>query len=185
RSYIKDDSLENKALVLRETNQRKTNELLIDPAIRRKMSGFWRTLFDAKLIGEKKYRNLLRDHIDDKAIKGFIARQLVETSQMVKLVASLLSVRYPDAEIVPVKASMTHDLREAANFVKCREANDFHHAHDAFLACRMGLFVQLRHPSVYANPIGMAQVVRQLVSEHSKVYRHDHRIPGSSGFNRK
>lgn len=44
RAYIKDDSLENKALVYREENQRKTDELLLDESIRRKMSSEWRAL---------------------------------------------------------------------------------------------------------------------------------------------
>lgn len=182
RSYIKDDSLENKALVLRKYNQSKTDAMLIDPAIRRKMRSYWGMLHDAKLIGDKKYRNLLRDHIDEKTMKGFIARQLVETSQSVKLAGSLLEVRYPNTNIVPVKASMSHDLREAAGFVKCREANDFHHAHDAYLACRMGLFIQMRHPKVYENPIAITKALRDYVRQQSRVYKRDYHAPGTSGF---
>ena len=182
RSYIKDDSLENKALVLRKCNQSKTDAMLLDPSIRRKMRGYWDMLLDAKLIGPKKHRNLLRDHIDEKAMKGFVARQLVETSQSVKLAGSLLSVRYPEANIVPVKASMSHDLREAAGFVKCREANDFHHAHDAYLACRMGLFIQMRHPKVYENPIAMTHAMKEYARQQSKLFNRDHRAPGTSGF---
>ena len=83
RSYVKDDSLENKALVLRSENQRKTDAMLIDPAIRNKMKREWKVLLDAKLIGEKKYRNLMRDHIDEKAMRGFVNRQIVETSQAI------------------------------------------------------------------------------------------------------
>lgn len=182
RSYIKDDSLENKALVCRKYNQSKTDAMLLDPSIRRKMRSYWDMLLDAKLIGPKKHRNLLRDHIDEKAMKGFVARQLVETSQSVKLASSLLSVRYPNANIVPVKASMSHDLREAAGFVKCREANDFHHAHDAYLACRMGLFIQMRHPKVYENPIAMTHVMRKYAQQQSKEFNRNHRVPGTSGF---
>ena len=182
RSYIKDDSLENKALVCRKYNQSKTDAMLLDPSIRRKMHSYWNMLLDAKLIGPKKHRNLLRDHIDEKAMKGFVARQLVETSQSVKLAGSLLSVRYPNANIVPVKASMSHDLREAAGFVKCREANDFHHAHDAYLACRMGLFIQMRHPKVYENPIAMTHEMRKYAQQQSKEFNRSHRVPGTSGF---
>lgn len=119
---------------------------------------------------------------DEKAMKGFVARQLVETSQSVKLASSLLSVRYPNANIVPVKASMSHDLREAAGFVKCREANDFHHAHDAYLACRMGLFIQMCHPKVYENPIAMTHVMRKYAQQQSKEFNRNHRVPGTSGF---
>lgn len=182
RSYIKDDSFENKALVLRECNQRKTDAMLLDPAIRQKMSGYWRSLHDAKLIGDKKFNNLMRSHVNENAMRGFIARQLVETSQMVKFAQSLLSVKYPDTKVVPVKASMSHNLREAAGFVKCREANDFHHAHDAFLACRIGLFISKWYPDMYERPIAYAHAMRKYVREQAQVFNARHEAPGSAGF---
>lgn len=182
RAYIKDDSFENKALVYREENQRKTDALLIDSSIRQKMSDYWRMLHNAKLIGDKKYRNLLRSTIDEKAMKGFVARQLVETSQMVKIIQSMLKVRYPNTKIVPVKASISHNLREEAGFIKCREANDFHHAHDAYLALRMGLFIQKRHPGVYENPIGLTRVIQKYVRTQSEEFKRTHHFPGSAGF---
>lgn len=184
RAYIKDDSLENKALVYREENQHKTDQLLIDKSIRWKMGETWKQLHQAKLIGDKKYRNLLRSSINDNAMKGFVARQLVETSQMVKMAQALLEARYAGegTKIVPVKASMSHNLREAAGLVKCREANDFHHAHDAYLACRLGLFIQMRHPGMYENPIGYSHVIKKYVREQSELFKKTHRMPGSAGF---
>ncbi len=182
RAYIKDDSLENKALVYREENQRKTDQLLLDKSVRWKMRETWAALHSAKLIGDKKFNNLMRSEIKSGALKGFIARQLVETSQMVKLAQALLAVRYPETKIVPVKASMSHNLREAAEFIKCREANDYHHAHDAYLACRIGLFIQMRHPDIYDNPIGYEHVIRKYVSVQAEEFRKTHRMPGSAGF---
>lgn len=182
RSYIKDDSFENKALVLRECNQRKTDAMLLDPAIRQKMSGYWKSLHDAKLIGDKKFNNLMRSHVNENAMRGFIARQLVETSQMVKFAQSLLSVKYPDTKVVPVKASMSHNLREAAGFVKCREANDFHHAHDAFLACRIGLFISKWYPDMYERPIAYAHAMCKYVREQAQMFNARHEAPGSAGF---
>ena len=184
RAYIKDDSLENKALVYRKENQRKTDELLLDPRIRAKMSHEWRALHDVHLIGDKKFNNLMRSHITEGAMKGFVARQLVETSQMVKLAQTLLEAHYAEegTKVVPVKASMSHNLREAAGLVKCREANDFHHAHDAYLACRIGLFIQMRHPGIYDNPIGYSHVIKNYVREQSEVFKKTHRMPGSAGF---
>lgn len=184
RAYIKDDSLENKALVYREENQHKTDQLLIDKSIRWKMGETWKQLHQAKMIGDKKYRNLLRSSINENAMKGFVARQLVETSQMVKMAQALLEARYADAgtKIVPVKASVSHNLRDAAGLVKCREANDFHHAHDAFLACRLGLLIQMRHPGMYENPIGYSHVIKKYVREQSELFKKTHRMPGSAGF---
>lgn len=103
---------------------------------------------------------------------------------MVKLTKSLLEARYANAgtKIVPVKASMSHNLREAAGFVKCREANDFHHAHDAYLACRIGLFIQMRYPGIYDNPIGYTCVVQDYVRSQAKEFNKRHQMPGSAGF---
>ena len=182
RSYIKDDSYENKALVLREENQRKTDAMLLDPAIRQRMSGYWRALHDAGLIGDKKFKSLMRSSVNENAMRGFIARQLVETSQMVKAAQSLLSAKYPDTKIVPVKASMSHNLRDAAGFVKCREANDFHHAHDAYLACRVGLFISKWHPGIYEQPIAYAHAMRKYVRDQAELFNARHEAPGSSGF---
>lgn len=182
RAYIKDDSFENKALVYREENQRKTDALLIDQGVRRKMHDYWNMLHDAKLIGDKKYNNLMRSTISEQTMKGFVARQLVETSQMVKLVQSMLEVRYPETKIVPVKASISHNLREAAGFIKCREANDFHHAHDAYLALRVGMFIQKRHPGVYENPIGLTRAMRKYAQSQAEIFRSTHHLPGSAGF---
>ena len=182
RTYIKDDSFENKALVLRECNQRKTDSMLLDDRIRRKMTGFWQGLHDAGLIGEKKLKNLTRADVNENAMRGFIARQLVETSQMVKLAQSLLAVKYPDTKVTPVKASMSHDLREAAGFVKCREANDFHHAHDAFLACRVGLFIRQWYPDIYDQPIRYTRAMKKYVRERAEEFKSTRQAPGASGF---
>ena len=182
RAYIKDDSLDNKALVCREENQRKTDQMLLDESIRRKMRRMWDDFHSAKMMSDKKHRNLLRSNIDENAMKGFIARQLVETSQIVKHAQALLSVRYPETKIVSVKASMSHNLRDAAGLVKCREANDFHHAHDAYLACRLGLFIQMRHPDMYENRIGYSHVIKKYVREQSELFKKTHAMPGSAGF---
>ena len=191
RFYVKDDSIENKVLVLKDENQAKTNELLIPKNVRNKMSAYWRMLHDAGLIGDKKFNNLMRDHIDDKAMKGFVARQLVETSQMVKLIQQLLQARYPETNVLAVKAGLSHELRFKARLHKSREANDFHHAHDAYLACRMGLFIQHFHPKAYEQPITMVHAMKKYLDELNKAKgdlsekefdKKLYRAPGSSGF---
>lgn len=101
---------------------------------------------------------------------------------MVKLAQSLLSAKYPNTKVTPVKASISHDLREAAGFVKCREANDFHHAHDAFLACRVGLFIRKWYPDMYDKPILYTRAMRKYVREQAEEFKKTRRAPGSSGF---
>lgn len=182
QSYCKDDSLENKALVLAGENQRKSDALLIDASVRTKMAPFWRALHQAGMIGDKKFNNLMRSRMSDERIRGFIARQLVETSQIVKLAGMMLQSKYPDADVQPVKAALGHELRAQNGFVKCREVNDFHHAHDALLACEMGRYISLFHPGIYENPIGYAHVVKELVRAQSEEMKRDGKLPGSTGF---
>ena len=182
QSFTKDDSFENKALVLSSENQRKTDELVIHPDIRRDMKSYWRTLLDARLIGEKKYNNLMRAQIDDERLKGFINRQLVETSQIVKFVQLMLKQEFPEARVQPIKAAMSSQLRHECGFVKCREANNYHHAHDALIACELGRFIQLRHPGAFEEPVSMSHVSRNFVRKQSEEYKRTHRMPGSASF---
>lgn len=181
QSYIKDDSFENKALVLASENQNKSDQMLLPAEMRRKMRPHWDALLSAGLIGKKKHANLLRDRINEKQMKGFIARQLVETSQIMKIVQSFLEERYSETNILPVKAGLSHELRERIGLVKCREMNDFHHAHDALLAAEIGRFIQKRHPGMYANPIGYTHVMKQFVKNESDAVRKGHE-PGTSPF---
>ncbi|MGI6590774.1 MAG: type II CRISPR RNA-guided endonuclease Cas9 [Eggerthellaceae bacterium] len=182
QTYIKDDSFENKALVLAQENQEKSDSLLLSEDVRRKMHDYWDALHKAKLIGDKKYRNLMRASISDDRLKGFIARQLVETSQIVKIVQMMLKDEYIETAVVPVKASLSSQLRKAEGFVKCRELNDYHHAHDALLACEMGRFIQKRHPDIYDNPMKYTKVVRSLVKTQKEKLQKTGNAPGSSSF---
>ncbi len=182
QSYVKDDSFENRVLVHASCNQNKADDLLIDPAIRRKMGGYWRALHDAGLIGDKKFNNLMRDRITEKQMQSFINRQLVETSQIVKFVRLMLEDAYPGTRVESIKASLSHQLREEQGFVKCREANNFHHAHDALLAAEIGRFIQLRHSGLFDNPIGATHVMRDFIRSRSEYYKKWHRMPGSASF---
>lgn len=182
QSYIKDDSFENKALVLKSENQTKTNQLLLPQGVRTKMAPYWQELHRCGLIGDKKLRNLMCSDVSERRIKGFIARQLVETSQIVKLVKLVLENRFPEARLIPIKASLSHELRVAKHYYKCREINDFHHAHDALLAAEIGRFLLLRHPGMYDNPIGYAHVVKDFVRAQATEVKKTGRMPGSTGF---
>lgn len=182
QSYIKDDSFENKALVLKSENQTKTDQLLLPQGVRVKMASYWQELHRCGLMGDKKLRNLMCSDISERRIKGFIARQLVETSQIVKLTKMVLENRLPESRLVPIKASLSHELREAKHYYKCREINDFHHAHDALLAAEIGRFLLLRHAGMYDNPIGYAHVVKDFVRVQADEAKRTGRLPGSAGF---
>lgn len=134
RSKVKDDSvLNNKVLVLSTVNASKRNGV-IDTEIRSKMKDFWKMLLDNGLITEEKYKRLTRvTPFTEDEEWGFINRQLVETRQATKAIATLLKEKYPESEIVYVKAGLVSDFRNEFKLHKSRCVNDLHHAKDAYL----------------------------------------------------
>lgn len=149
RSKIKDDSLDNLVLVKKTINSNKDNEYPISLAIRTKQRDFWRSLKDSGLISDKKYQRLIRnEELTYDELSGFIARQIVETSQATKAVAELLKKRY-ESNIIYVKAGLVSDFRKNNNFVKCRDINDFHHAKDAYLNIVVGNAYYTKYTNKY------------------------------------
>lgn len=134
-----DDSVDNRVLVKKEYNAKKTDVYPIAADIRRKMSPFWKKLLDNKLISKKKYDRLVRtEELTPEELAGFIDRQLVETRQSTKVVAEILKEAFPDTEIVYVKAGNVSNFRHMFDIVKVRELNDLHHAKDAYLNIVVG-----------------------------------------------
>lgn len=142
RCYIVDNSIENRALVLSGENQRKADNLLLANSIRDSQRPWWNYLRQKGFMGEKKFKNLTRSVVSDEDKQGFIARQLVETGQMVQCVTELFKRYYPDVHVSGIKAGLSSELREQYGLYKIRELNDMHHAYDAFLAATMGNFVE-------------------------------------------
>ena len=140
QSKVKDDSvLNNKVLVLSKLNAEKADNYPIKTEIRQSMTGYWTTLHKAGLITDEKYRRLTRptSFTDDEKM-GFINRQLVETRQSTKAIATLLEERYPNTEIVYVKAGLVSEFRQQYDLLKSRTINDLHHAKDAYLNIVVG-----------------------------------------------
>lgn len=139
QSKIKDDSLNNRVLVKKNINSKKDNEYPISSRVREKMTPFWKMLLNKKLIYKKKYERLVRNNpLREDELSEFVSRQLVETRQSTKAVATILEQFYPDTEIVYVKAKLASDFRKEYDMLKCREVNDFHHAKDAYLNIVVG-----------------------------------------------
>ena len=157
RSKTKDDSItRNLVLVKANLNREKTNTYPISDSIRSKMRGMWSVWLRAGLITKEKYERLVRSTpLTNDELGGFIARQLVETSQSVKAIRDLLKRAYPETNIVMVKAGQVSDFRHLMSrdkkdrdgrvyepgkyeFIKVREINDLHHAKDAYLNIVVG-----------------------------------------------
>lgn len=147
QSKIKDDSFDNKVLVLAEENQKKLDGFIDDKIINSQKEN-WRKLYEAGLISQVKYFNLLNNVETDKRIEGFIKRQLVETRQITKHVTNILRNVYKDSEVYAIKATLGHDFREKYDVLKIREMNDYHHAHDAYITSIIGNHIIARYPKM-------------------------------------
>lgn len=151
RTLTSDDSLDNLVLVKKKENQRKLDDLVLPLEIRNKMEVFWKKLYDNGLITQTKYYRLMRDEFRRDQIDKFINRQLVETRQIIKHVANIIENHYEDTKVFTVRANLSHEFREKYGIYKNRNVNDFHHAHDAYIACIIGRYIQIRFPGLEAK----------------------------------
>jgi len=139
QSLIKDNSWDNKALVEKRKNQEKADNLVLPKEYRNyKNKAWWKHLQKIGLISQKKFYNLCREEFREEDINGFIERQLVETRQICKHVANIIETVYKDVNVIYLHADLSSNYREKFELFKFREINDFHHAHDAYLAAVLG-----------------------------------------------
>ncbi|MBF0709852.1 type II CRISPR RNA-guided endonuclease Cas9 [Gemella sp. GL1.1] len=161
QSYIKDNSIDNKVLTSSKENRGKTDDVPSKEVVTR-MKSTWERLQKAGLISERKFLNLTkteRGGISKEDKEGFINRQLVETRQITKYVASILdnkfnSAHYKDksndrlVNIITLKSEMISRFRRSFGFYKVRSLNDFHHAHDAYLAVLVASSLLTAYPKL-------------------------------------
>ena len=154
QSKVKDDSFTNTVLVKREYNAAKTDRYPLGSDIQTPSNRrFWKFLKEKGLITDEKYNRLVRtEEFSDEELTGFIARQLVETSQSVKAVAGILGELNPKTSICYSKAENVSSFRQnfgkikegnrksdnTEQLIKVREINDYHHAKDAYLNVVVG-----------------------------------------------
>lgn len=140
RHFVKDDSLDNNLILVKKVeNAHKSDNYPIESRIQERMHLMWKMLVDQELISREKYNRLTRtQNFSAEEQAGFIARQLVETRQGTKAVASIFSSIFGSGKTVYVKAGNVSAFRQQFNLVKCREVNDLHHAQDAYLNIVVG-----------------------------------------------
>ena len=150
RTYIKDDSLDNKVLVKREKNATKDDDYPLPQGFTDQRP-LWGFLKNAGLMSKTKFDRLTRvEPLNDDDYNYFINRQKVITDQTAKAVAELLQRKYPNTKIVYSKAGNVSDFRDKFSLFKCRETNDLHHARDAYLNVVVGNVYDVCFPS-YIN----------------------------------
>lgn len=147
RSMGGQDSLTtNRVLVLKKENQKKSNKFPLGRDIQNKMKSRWEFLHKNGAISDVKFRSLTRiNSLTPEEIGKFTEKQLTETSQIVKFAQDMLKEKFKDYDqeiaIKTVRASFISSIRDVCGFPKIRNLNNFHHAHDAYLLGRVGLFI--------------------------------------------
>lgn len=159
QAFIKDDSLDNRVLVKTVLNAEKSDDIPVKHYSNNIVPGegitirkLWEKWQEDGLISKRKLNNLLMDpsKINKYQRQGFINRQLVETSQIIKLVATVLQAKYPNTEIISVKASYNHAIRnnKLYKLYKNRDVNDYHHAIDAYLTSICANYLYQTYPQL-------------------------------------
>ncbi len=139
---IKDDSLDNRVLVLKRENGKKGDKYPLtdySPDIHNRCSSLWSFLYKKGLISKEKYNRLNRKtNLDEDELSKFIARQIVETRQSTKATGKILEKLYPNSNIIYSKANSVTQFKRRYGIKKSRGVNDLHHAKDAYLNIVVG-----------------------------------------------
>ena len=141
QSLIKDDSIANRVLVKKTLNNSKSDKFLYEAnVLNPKAYAFYKKLYESNLISKEKYTRLTEKEIPSSKLDKFVNRQIVSTNQAVKSLIQTLKEYHnvKDANIIYSKAENVSAFRHKFDLVKSRTANNFHHAHDAYLNVIVG-----------------------------------------------
>lgn len=137
QNFVKDDSLDNLVLVEKSRNQQKGGFKMpleiLNAAEGARMRGIWKSWLDKGFMNDKKFHRLCKAAFSELDRDQFIARQLVETRQIIKNVGVLLEERFSETTVHLVKAPIVSKFRKALELPKLRNLNNKHHAMDALL----------------------------------------------------
>lgn len=174
QSLIKDDSLTNRVLVETKANEDKGDQYPIPHSVlwngnNKEAHKFFKLLKDCKMISEEKYKRLTTLQLTTTELESFVNRQLVYTNQAVKgFINAIRCLKTTDdfePKIVYAKGENVSDFRKKYDIVKCRTANNFHHAHDAYLNIIVGRTIE-EYFSYYQNTYGRTSYL-QWMKDHN------------------
>lgn len=150
RAYYKDNSLDNRVLTTSKNNELKGKKFPLK-SFGNKLIPWWKRLESQGLLSRYQLVNLMTepDSMSQYRQDHFIKGQLVETRQITKNVAEILSQEFNGkAKIITVKANLTHQFREEFRLIKNRNVNDFHHAFDAYITAFIGNHLITQYPKL-------------------------------------
>ena len=164
RSVRRDESLDNKALVMSAESLDRRGSTLIPQPVQRKMVPFWMQLRRVGLMTERKITALMRTQISERMLKSIVGRQMTERSQECKLLAATLELP-TRRKVVPVKAGVAGTIRRRAGIPRSRKANRYYHAHDALIALQTGRFIETRAPIWSNNRVFYERTMRDIEAQ--------------------
>ena len=151
QSKITDESIHNnKVLTSKDENRKKADKYPISLEIQANMGKFWKYLKESKLITAEKYERLIRKtELNDNEISEFENRQKNILDWVNKELINFLKdhkfKHNKEFDAVYSKSSYVDDFRKTFDFLKFRNLNKFHHAHDAYLNDVLAKIFKSRH----------------------------------------
>ncbi len=156
-SYISDDSMDNLALVMRDTYLYRSNQFVVNKFANRQISdlrissrSYWDKLHNIGLLSKRKLFNLITDPttVNDFEKLCNSQRQLNTNNTVIKLLATIINNKYPDTDIIFVKNSYIADLRREFNLYKIKDLNNYYHGMDAYLSAITANYINQMYPSL-------------------------------------
>ena len=151
QAKITDESIHNnKVLTSKDENRKKLDKYPLTPEIQSTMRKHWDILKNAKLITQEKYNRLVRTtELKPEEVTEFENRQKNILDWVNKeLIIFLKDYKFKDIkdfEPVYSKSSYVDEFRKTFDFLKFRNLNKFHHAHDAYLNDVLAKIFKSRH----------------------------------------
>lgn len=172
------DSLANKALILKGENQRKTSDLLLPLKTINEMKDWWGHLVRIGAMSKRKYESLTCTNIDKRMINKFIEKNLTETSQIAKFAEEVLKSQFEATKFRKVRAVTTSAIRRKYELPKVRWANNFHHAHDAYLAAAFTVYINAEMPNYHDNQA----IIEEIERHNKKLTGQKEKHPSENGY---
>lgn len=160
QSMIKDDSFSNRVLVKQECNKTKSDQYPIPQSLffhgnKEEAFAFYDKLKTIGFINADKHLRITRRELTNEDYTAFVNRQLVFTNQAVKGLISVIqnfkdtATHHP--RIIYSKAENVTYFRNKFDLIKTRTANNFHHAHDAYLNIVVGRAIDAHFSPFHQN----------------------------------
>ena len=151
---IKDDSLDNKVLVNKTSNEKdKAERYPLPETIKcEKTIRLWKYLHSKKAISDKKFNNLMRhEPISDEELNNFVNAQINVVNQSNVVLKEVLEKKFENSntKLIFSKAQYPSYLRQELGIAKLRYLNDAHHGVDAYLNIVTGVSLYQRYTSKY------------------------------------